>query len=126
MPRRNRGEQLRNAKRRQREKERSEGLFLHQLRLPAHLIKKLQAGMKERGFVDRFHEFLNHEMIEVSDFANLNMLCWNRHNRYLSRKDAFDIYERNWRHVEESRMAAAERHLLHELTVEYGKGVLNV
>ena len=59
-------------------------------------------------------------------FENLAALCWNRHERYLDAAEAFRLYERNWRLVDDRRMQPAERALIKRLTTRYGNGVLNV
>ena len=40
--------------------------------------------------------------------------------------EAFQLYERNWRHVEMAAMEPAEQALLAKLTATIGKGVMNV
>ena len=121
-----RKEQLRRAKRRQREKEREAGLVLYQLKLPADLLDKMKTGMSDDLFPRKLYGFLEREIIEVDHFPSLKLLCWNRHTRLLTRKEAFDLYERNWRHVDANAMTELERQLVNELKNEYGQGVLNV
>jgi len=53
-----RREQLRAAKQRQRERDRSAGFRLYQIKLPSDLCDRLKAGMREPRFVERLHAFL--------------------------------------------------------------------
>jgi hypothetical protein len=64
--------------------------------------------------------------IEVAAYANLAALCWNRRDRFISGKEAFRLYERNWRFVDRRRMKPAERALIEALARAYGNGVMNV
>jgi len=100
-----RHEQLRAAKRRQRHRDRAAGQALYQLKLPAELRDRLKAGMRSAAFVARLHAFLRHE--------------------YLTREEAFRLYERNWRLVEPARLDAREKALIDALAAEFGQGVIN-
>lgn len=48
-----RAEQVRTAKRRQRQRDRSDGWKLYQIKLPADLCDRLRTGMREPAFVRR-------------------------------------------------------------------------
>ena len=120
-----RAEQVRTAKRRQRQRDRIDGWKLYQIKLPADLCKRLKAGMREAAFVDRLHAFLRHELLLVDDFPNLELLCWNRRTRYISRRDAFALYERNWRFVDLAGAPDRERMLIDDLAREFGNGLIN-
>jgi len=41
-------------------------------------------------------------------------------------EEAFDLYERNWRFIDETAMQPRERALIDRLTREYGHGILHV
>ena len=120
-----RTEQLREAKQRQRRKDRHAGQVLYQIKLPIADRDRLKAGMKDAKFIRRFRDFLAHELITVSDYPNLALLCWNRRVEYVTREDAFNLYEGNWRLVDEAGLLADERALIEELTAEFGRGVIN-
>jgi len=120
-----RHEQLRAAKRRQRHRDRAAGQALYQLELPAELRDRLEAGMRSAAFVARLHAFLRHEVIRIADHPQLALLCWNVRDEYLTREEAFGLYERNWRLVEPARLDARERALIDELVAEFGQGVIN-
>jgi len=120
-----RHEQLRAAKRRQRHRDRAAGQVLYQLKLPAALRERLKAGMRSAAFVKKLHAFLRHEVIRIADYPQLALLCWNVHDEYLTRDEAFRLYERNWRLVEPARLDVREKALIDALTAELGQGVIN-
>ena len=125
MPNALRLEQLRNAKQRQRYRDNANGLGLYQIKLPTRHIEKLKAGMKDEAFVSRLVDFIGAEVIDVRVYPTLKLLCWNRDQLFISRKEAFQIYEGNWRHVVESNMDKREIDLLATLKNEFGRGVIN-
>jgi len=120
-----RAEQLRAAKRAQREREREQGLASCVLKLPKGDAERLRAAMARPGFLPRLREFLAKELIAVEDYVNLAALMWNRSERFVTAEEAFRIYERNWRYVDKRRMKPAERALIDRLVREYGNGVLH-
>ncbi|OFZ71735.1 MAG: hypothetical protein A2W04_09155 [Betaproteobacteria bacterium RBG_16_64_9] len=64
--------------------------------------------------------------MDVRRFPNLQLLCWNRAGPFVTERDAFALYERNWRFVDTKRMDETERLLIERLAAKYGNGVLNV
>lgn len=72
-----------------------------------------------------FGEFLETELIELADFPQLKQLCWNLKIEFLTRADAFAIYERNWRLIDQAALEPTERHFIDELIQKFGKGMLN-
>ncbi|KQT85338.1 hypothetical protein [Aurantimonas sp. Leaf443] len=61
--------------------------------------------------------------IVPADFPALALLAWNRDpTRALSAEDAFNLYERNWRHVDIDTLTPAERDLIAALTRAFGGG----
>ena len=120
-----RHKQLRVAKRKQRLKDRQAGLGLYQIKLPRPVLERLKAGMRATSFVGRLCEFLNHEMVRVKAYPNLELFCWNRPAEYIPRDEAFMLYERNWRLVEEDNLLDLERALIEALKNEFGRGVIN-
>lgn len=121
-----RAAQLRHAKRRQRQRERTSGLSVYPVKLPDADVARLRAGMADAEFVSRLRRFLQHEIVDSRSFPALHALCWNRRQPYLIRKDAFALYERNWRHVDRDGLTDAERDLIDDLAREFGQGLLNV
>lgn len=117
--------QLRQAKQRQRERDRVAGLVLYQTKLPLQLARRVKAGMNNPGFRELFREFLETELVEISDFPQLKQLCWNLNTKFLTRADALAIYERNWRFIDQLALEPTERKFINELVEELGKGVVN-
>jgi transcriptional regulator with XRE-family HTH domain len=67
------------------------------------------------------------ERVRLADFPQLKALAWQLHDvDELSPADAFNLYERNWRHIDQARMAPAERALLKVLVDQLGGGRLLV
>ena len=120
-----RREQLRLAKRRQREREKERNLAVCELRLPRKLADKLKTGNKDAGFTKALRAFIDYQVICIDDYTNLRLLAWNRTGRLVTRAEAFQLYERNWRHVDMDTMGVEERELLTQLAQEYGNGVIN-
>lgn len=121
-----RTEQLRRAKRAQRQRARALGLVHYQLELPRAVAERLKAGVRQADFAQRLKAFLEDTVIAVDDYDNLRTLCWNRDARYLGAEEVFKLYERNWRHVDRNNMSDAERSLIARLADRFGNGVLNV
>ena len=90
-----RSEQLRAAKRAQREAE----LVLAQLRLPAPLAAQPRFAARPPGFADALSALLDGETVETARYPQLKLLCWNRRSPLLSAADAWSLYERNWRFI---------------------------
>jgi hypothetical protein len=121
-----RREQLRLAKRDQRERERRAGLKDVTLKLPAREADRWRAAVSQAGFTQRLARFLDEELIEIDAYENLKGLCWNRRGHYLAPQEAFHLYERNWRFVDTGRMKPEERELIRRLAVRFGNGILHV
>jgi hypothetical protein len=121
-----RAEQLRRAKRAQRERARARGLVHYQIALPRAEAERLKAAMRQADFTRRFKAFLEETVIAVDDYDNLKTLCWNRRKRFLGAEEAFRLYERNWRHIDRGNMTQAEQALIARLADRFGNGVLLV
>lgn len=121
-----RQEQLRLAKRAQRERERRHGIVRYPVKLPRSDAQRLRVGMSNSAFVRRLRGFLQEHLIEVEAYDSLATLMWNRRERYITDEEAFRLYERNWRFVDTKRLKAGERALIARLVEKYGNGVLNV
>ncbi len=115
-----RAEQLRAAKRAQREREREAGLVLARLRLPAPLAAQLMFAARQPGFADGLSAFLDAETVETARYPQLKLLCWNRRSPLLSAADAWSLYERNWRFIETGQLEPAERQLIDRLALRFG------
>jgi hypothetical protein len=121
-----RKEQLRLAKRAQRERDRKDGRTLCQVKLREADANLLRAGLGIPGFEDELREFLADTIVDAERYENLKLLRWNRSGRYLTDREAFGLYERNWRFVDTARLDQEERGLIDKLARKYGNGVLNV
>ncbi|MGP1678732.1 MAG: hypothetical protein ACTS6J_16445 [Burkholderiales bacterium] len=119
-------EQLRTAKRLQRQRDRDAGLALCQVKLPQKTAQRLLHALAVPGFDAELQQFLDQAIVEARRFPNLKLLCWNRAVPFLTERDAFGIYERNWRFVDTKTMPDDERALIRRLAEKYGRGVLNV
>ncbi len=66
-------------------------------------------------------------MIVPAQFPELKALVWNRDPaRAIPAKEAFALYERNWRFVDRERLGKDETHLIEELAHAFGHGRLLV
>ena len=119
-----RAEQLRIAKRAQRERDRNAGLVLCQVKLGKRIAERLRSAMTAPGFETEFEAFLEQSVIDARRYPNLLLLCWNRAGRFLTDRDAFGLYERNWRLVDPRNLGQAERALIDRLAGEYCNGVV--
>lgn len=65
------------------------------------------------------------EQIIPAQFPELKGLVWNRDaTRPIPAREAFALYERNWRFVDQAAMNDNEAHLVDELTREFGHGIM--
>jgi hypothetical protein len=63
--------------------------------------------------------------IVPAEFSELRGLCWNRNPaRPISREEAFQLYDRNWRYVDETTITDNERELIDSLEREFGGGAV--
>lgn len=59
--------------------------------------------------------------IHVSDYPELERLGWQlAKDKALTPREALDIYERNWRHLDEGSLTASERRLIEHLRIVFG------
>jgi hypothetical protein len=117
--------QLREAKRAQRRRERRAGLAPVQLRLPRALGAKLLLASRNPGFAEDLACFLDEVLVPVADYPALKSLMWSRRDACIPAREAFQLYERNWRLVQGERLNDAERSLIERLAARYGRGLLN-
>lgn len=121
-----RTEQLREAKRAQRRRQRAAGVTTIELRLPAEQAERLRAVAHTPHFQQTFDRFLQDQVLDINAWPALRELAWNRADRWIPAKDALALYERNWRFVEPERLTQAEADLIDSLKQRFGGGVLNV
>lgn len=121
-----RKEQMRVAKRAQRQRDRAAGLALCQVKLPKELAEQLRHAVAIPGFDTELKRFLEDAVVEVRKYPNLQLLAWNRVDPFITERDAFGLYERNWKFVDTKNMTDDERVLIRRLTEKWGRGVLHV
>jgi hypothetical protein len=119
-------EQIRVAKRAQRQRDREAGLALCQIKLRKAVAERLRQAVAIPGFDAELEKFLGDAVVEVRKFPNLKLLAWNRVDEFLTARDAFGLYERNWKFVDTGNMPDRERELIRRLTEQWGSGVMNV
>jgi hypothetical protein len=120
-----RAEQLRRAKRAQRERQRRAGLVNVQLVLPRDTAARLAVARRAADFPQLLDDALDELIVRLPDYPQLRALAWNRTDEYLPAREAFQLYERNWRFVEPGRLDPEERALIDRLKVRFGSGVIN-
>ena len=65
--------------------------------------------------------------IFLSNYPQLKQLAWQVQGaETLSPTEAWDIYERNWRHLDELALTAHERQLIDALRLAFGGGKIHV
>jgi hypothetical protein len=120
-----RTEQLRAAKRKQRERERAAGLMHVQLRLPRPVAGKLVVAARAPEFAGALEAFLDQVVIRLADYPALQDIAWNRAEDFIPAREAFGLYERNWRFVDRGRLDEREHALIRRLADQYGAGVIH-
>jgi len=120
-----RAEQLRRAKRAQRERERAAGLVGIQLRVPAALAKRLRTAAASPTFARQMDRLLDDVVVDIERWPRLRDLAWNRKDRWIPADEALSLYERNWRFIEGEHLGKDEEALIERLKARYGSGVLN-
>ncbi len=117
-----RREQVREAKRAQRERERQAGLIEVRLKLPAGLAQRLSFASQEPTFEASLSAHLVDSVIAVADYPQLQFLCWSRRTPFITARDAWSLYDRNRRFVDPAGLAPAEAALLERLNRRFGEG----
>jgi hypothetical protein len=120
-----RREQLREAKRAQRSRDREAGLAPCQVKVRPETGEKLRRALALPGFEDRLAGFLDREVVDVEAYPELRLLCWNRGDRFIGVREALALYERQWRFVDQGRLQPEERALIERLARDYGNGLLH-
>jgi hypothetical protein len=120
-----RAEQLRLAKRAQREREGKAGQTEARIKLPRALVQRLLFASRQPGFVATLTQLLDSETVEVSRYPQLKLLCWNRRDQFLTAQEAWSLYERNRRFVEADRLEPSERQLIETLSSRFGGGLMH-
>jgi len=120
-----RAEQLRRAKRAQRERQRAAGLVGVELRVPAPLAKRLRTAAGSATFAADMDRLLDELVLDIERWPRLRELAWNRKDRWIPAPEALSLYERNWRFIEGEPIGEDEAALIERLKARYGGGLLN-
>ena len=120
-----RSEQLRNAKNAQRARQRAAGIVHIQLAVPKPIAEKIVAARRSADFLPALNAALDRLLVRIADFPQLRDLAWNRSDELIGAKEAFALYERNWRFIDAAQLDTKERDLLERLKLEFGNGVIN-
>lgn len=63
------------------------------------------------------------DVIDRQLYPELNLILWDRADRFIPANEAFAAYEQRWRHVDQNNLSDNERTLIAELTRTIGKGL---
>ena len=122
LPRR---EQLRRAKQAQRARQRLANVVDVQLALPTDVAAKLAVAKRAAGFVEFLSAALDRTVVRLADYPQLRDLAWNRVDAFIPAKEAFQLYERNWRFLEPELLDERERELIARLKAQFGSDEIN-
>lgn len=65
-------------------------------------------------------------MIIPENYKELRLLCWHIDpSKPVTEQQAFELYERNWRYVDQNNLSEDEAALIERLKSHYGNGVIN-
>lgn len=120
-----RAEQLRRAKRAQRRRERARGLVHVQLTVPGRTAEKLRVAGRDPELATRLEGMLDEMVVRIQDYPALADIAWNLHEPWVLARDAFALYERNWRYLAPERLETRERALIARLAERYGNGIVH-
>ena len=85
----------------------------------------LGANMRHKVNCAEVHMSINTDMVVPAQFPELSLLVWNRNpDAPIEGRDAFSIYERNWRMVRTDRLNENEATLIRLLSERYGRGIV--
>lgn len=120
-----RREQLRLAKQAHRARQRRAKIVEVQLALPEHVAAKLAAARRAPGFAGLLDAALDRIVVRLSDYPQLRDLAWSRNDYLIPAKEAFQLYERNWRFLDHAALDDRERALIERLKAEFGGDEIN-
>ena len=120
-----RAEQLRRAKRAQRERQKLARLVEVQLTVPAAVAAKLSAARRSADFIEQLDSALDGLVVRLADYPQLKDLAWNRVDEFIPAREAFQLYERNWRLLDPETLDDRERALIAHLKAKLGNEEIN-
>lgn len=65
-------------------------------------------------------------MVNINQYPQLRLIAWNRHNEFIDEAEALELYEVNWRFIDQQNLSPQEQELINKLVNQYGNGVLHV
>ena len=86
------------------------------------IVRRLDTGWSE---MTQRQSHQADDRVDVAPYPSLELLCWNLATPRISRRDAFAIYERNWRWIDTAGTPAHERAFIDSLAEEFGSGLIN-
>ena len=96
-----------------------------QLAVPGALAEKMAVARRADLLTQALDEALDRTVIRIQDYPQLADLAWNRRDEFMLAREAFQLYERNWRLVDPHALIPEERRLIERLKAEFGAGVMN-
>lgn len=120
-----RTEQLRVAKRAQRERERAAGITAVELRLPATQGARLRAARASPSFAAALDRLLDDLVVDLERWPVLRELAWNRSGRWIPVDEALGLYERNLRFVDPKSLRKDEATFIKHLRSLHAAGILS-
>ena len=120
-----RAEQLRQAKRAQRERLRAAGIRPVEVALDEAMVERFKAAAASPYFGSALECLLEDLVVDRTAWPVLGEITWNRADRWIPADEALSLYERNWRHVDRARLGDEEVELIRKLADRFGGGVFN-
>jgi hypothetical protein len=120
-----RAEQLRAAKRAQRERQRAAGIRPVELALEDRQAARFRAAAASPHFPAAFDRLLGDLAVDRTAWPVLRDITWNRADRWIPADEALALYERNWRHVDAAHLGTDEAELIRRLADRFGGGIFN-
>lgn len=120
-----RRDQLVRAKRAQRHRLAVAGEVQTTIALPADDAQRLRIAKHTPEFRAALSALLDDVTVRVSDYPQLLSLSWSIHTPVLTLREAFAMYERNWRLVNVDMLIPRERAFIERLAQSLGNGVIH-
>jgi len=86
---------------------------------------KLAAARRAPEFLTQLEAALDNLVVRVTEYPQLHDLAWNRVDELIPAREAFQLYERNWRFIAPAQLEERERRLIERLKAQFGNGEIN-
>lgn len=60
--------------------------------------------------------------INRTHYRELNLLLWDMHTKFIAPKTAFELYEKRWGYVDQTKLTKKEKNLIKDLIQRFGNG----